>query len=79
MAFYDADAIPEWKGDLFIGALAGAHLVRLELDGEAVVHEEQLLADLGRRIRDVEVGPDGALYLLTDRSNGEILRLAPAD
>jgi glucose/arabinose dehydrogenase len=79
LAFYDADAIPEWKGDLFIGALAGAHLVRLELDGEAVVHEEQLLADLGRRIRDVEVGPDGALYLLTDRSNGEILRLAPAD
>lgn len=74
MAFYTADAIPEWKGNLFVGGLAIPKLVRLELDGDKVVHEEALLEDLGSRIRDVRQGPDGALYLL-DESEGEILRL----
>jgi glucose/arabinose dehydrogenase len=74
MAFYTADLIPEWKGSLFVGALAGKHLARLTLDGERVVGEERLLVDRGR-IRDVRVGPDGAVYVLTDESPGELLML----
>ena len=53
-------------------------LVRLTLDGNKVVKEERLLPNLHERIRDVRQGPDGALYLLTDNSNGRILRLTPA-
>jgi glucose/arabinose dehydrogenase len=78
MAFYTANLIPKWKGSLFVGALAGKILVRLSLDGEKVTGEERLLENLGERIRDVRQGPDGALYLLTDASNGRILRIAPA-
>lgn len=76
MAFYTADAIPGWKGSLFNGGLASKELVRLELDGTRVTHEERLFRSLGKRIRDVRQGPDGALYLLTDESRGEILRVA---
>lgn len=79
MAFYFGDAIPEWRGDLFVGALAGARLVRLDFEDGRVVGEEHLLADLGKRIRDVRAGPDGALYLLTDEDDGEILRITRAD
>lgn len=78
MDFYTADAIPGWKGSLFNGALAGEMLVRLEVDGKRITHEERLFHDLGKRIRAVKQGPDGALYLLTDESSGEILRVAPA-
>ena len=78
MAFYTADAIPGWKGSLFNGALVDQALVRLELDGKRVTHEERLFHDLGKRIREVKQGPDGALYLLTDEGSGEILRVAPA-
>ncbi|HXF53754.1 MAG TPA: PQQ-dependent sugar dehydrogenase [Hyphomicrobiaceae bacterium] len=77
MAFYTGDLAPAWKGNLFVGALAGRHLARLVLDGEQVVGEERLLANLGERIRDVRQGPDGALYVLTDSSNGRVLRLLP--
>jgi glucose/arabinose dehydrogenase len=76
MAFYSGDAFPSWKGNLFVGALRGQLLVRLELDGERVKHEERLLTELGKRIRDVRQGPDGKLYLL-DESDGRILRLDP--
>lgn len=80
MAFYTGDGFPEWKGDLFLGALATSELIRLELDGDEVVGEERLLADRGQRIRDVRQGPDGALYLLVDdASDGQLLRLAPND
>ncbi len=79
MTFYTGDAFPEWQGDLFVGGLASTALVRLELDGDSVVHEERILNDAGRRIRDVVQGPDGALYLLTDQGNGEILRISPGD
>jgi glucose/arabinose dehydrogenase len=79
LAFYMGDAFPRWRGNLFLGALSGRALVRLELDGDRVVHEERLLADLGARIRDVRSGPDGLLYLLTDHPNGKLLRLEPAD
>jgi glucose/arabinose dehydrogenase len=79
MAFYTGEVFPQWRGNLFIGAMAGQRLIRLELDGDRIVHEEGLLADLGERIRDVRMGPDGYLYLLTDdAANGRLLRLEPA-
>jgi glucose/arabinose dehydrogenase len=78
MAFYTGDLFPAWKGNLFIGALAGQMLVRLELDGDKVTKEERLLTNLGERIRDVRQGPDGALYLATDSASGRILRVTPA-
>ena len=68
---------PEWKGNLFTGALAGEHLERLVLEGDKVVAHEKLLSDLGERIRDVRQGPDGALWLLTDSPNGRVLRVTP--
>jgi glucose/arabinose dehydrogenase len=77
MTFVDA-RIPVWQGNVLIGSLAFDQLVRLELDGEKVVHEERLLKkELGERIRDVEQGPDGAIYLLTDENDGKLLRLMP--
>jgi glucose/arabinose dehydrogenase len=78
MAFYTSDLFGTWKGNLFVGALAGQMLVRLELDGESVAKEERLLAGLRERIRDVRQGPDGALWLATDSGNGRILRVTPA-
>ena len=77
MTFYDADMFPAWKGNLLIGGLRAGAIVRLELDGEKVVGEERLLRRLGNRIRDVAVGPDGAVYAL-DESDGRILRITPA-
>lgn len=77
MAFYQGAAFPPWEGDLFVGALAGRHLRRVELDGERVVGQEELLSGTLGRIRDVEVGPDGLLYLLTDADNGGVFRLEP--
>ena len=75
MTFYTATAVPQWRGNLFVAALAGRALWRLVLDGNAVVAQERLLADLNQRMRDVKVGPDGALYLLTDF--GQLLRYGP--
>lgn len=77
MAFYDADLFPAWKDSLFVSAMKPGHLVRLTLDGYRVVGEERLLENLGARIRDVNVGPDGALYLLTDEDDGKVLKLVP--
>ncbi len=77
LAFYDGDLFPEWKGNALVGALAGAQLQRLILDGDNVVAAEKLLEDQGKRIRDVRQGPDGALWLLTD-DTGEVLRVTPA-
>jgi glucose/arabinose dehydrogenase len=77
MAFYTGDLFPAWRGNLFVGALAGALLVRLELDGDTVGKEERLLRELDERIRDVRQGPDGALWLLTDAPDGRILRVTP--
>ena len=74
-AFYTGDLVPEWRGNLFVGALAGQALHRLVLDGERVVGEERLLLELGERIRCVRQGPDGALWLLTDRTDGRVLRV----
>ncbi len=78
MAFYTGDLFPQWKGNLFNGALKYMLLSRLELKGDKVVKEERLLRGLDQRIRDVRQGPDGALYLLTDETDGQILRVTPA-
>ncbi|SFO99230.1 PQQ-dependent sugar dehydrogenase [Pseudomonas borbori] len=75
MAFYDGERLTAWQGNLFVGALAGQALIRLELRGDQVVHEERLLEQLDARIRDVRQGPDGYLYVLTDEGNGQLLRL----
>ncbi|WP_437884206.1 PQQ-dependent sugar dehydrogenase [Pseudomonas sp. LRF_L74] len=75
MAFYSAERFPAWQHSLFIGALADRSLIRLTLDGDKVVGEERLLTDEGWRIRDVRQGPDGYLYVLTDESDGKLLRL----
>jgi aldose sugar dehydrogenase len=74
-AFYTSTAIPAWTGSLFAGALAGQHLARLVLKGDTVVGEERLLSDRRERIRDVRAGPDGAIYVLTDDTDGKILRV----
>jgi glucose/arabinose dehydrogenase len=79
MMFYQGDAFPDWQGDLFVGGLASTALVRLELDGDAVTSEERLLESLGLRIRDVAEGPDGAIYVVTDEDDGEVLRISPAE
>ena len=79
MAFYTGDAFAAWKGNLFVGALSHRHLLRLELSGQSVVQEERLLESLGLRIRDVRVGPEGSLWLLTDHDPGQVLRLDPVD
>lgn len=77
MAFLTSERYPGWKGSLFIGALRGAQLVRLELDGTRVVRRESLLVNLNERIRDVRQGPDGWLYVLTDSEDGRVLRVRP--
>lgn len=77
MEFYTGAAIPEWKGNIFVGGLASTRLVRLVMKDGRVAGEEHLLADRGSRIRDVRQGPDGFLYVVTDDSNGELLRIAP--
>ena len=77
MAFYAGDKFPRWRGNLFVGALRERMLVRLELDGAKVVKEERLLRNALGRIRDVRVGPDGFVYVLTDSSDGVLARLEP--
>lgn len=79
MAFLTSERYgPDWRGNLFVGALRAEFLVRLELEGGRVLREHRLLAGMGERIRDVRQGPDGLLYLLTDSPRGRLLRLRPA-
>ncbi len=73
--FYSGDLIPEWKGNLFAGALKDQLLSRLEIRDGKVIHEEQILEGEYGRIRDVRSFPDGALWLLTDDSEGKLLRV----
>jgi glucose/arabinose dehydrogenase len=77
ISFYDGTRFPEWRGDLFVSALAGKSLIRLVLKDGRVEYEERLLTELNARIRGVAQGPDGALYVLTDGNAGKILRLVP--
>jgi aldose sugar dehydrogenase len=75
MAFYTGDHFPNWRGNVFNGALVGRHIRRVVLDGNEVVHQEELLADYGERIRDVRDGPDGFIYFITDSPDGVLARL----
>ena len=77
LTVYRGGRFPRWDGNLFAGALRAQLLVRLELDGDRVVHEERLLTDFGNRIRDVRTGPDGLIYLLLDENDADIWRLEP--
>ncbi len=77
MAFYTGDQVPAWKDSIFLGALRGMSLVRLSMRDGKVVGEERLLSDRGERVRDVRVGQDGAVYVLTEGSDGKILRVGP--
>ena len=77
LMFYTGNRFPNWRGNLFVGALGFQLLARLELDGERVRAEERLLEDMNRRIRAVVQGPDGFIYLLTDESDGRIMRIEP--
>jgi len=74
MMFYTGNLFPAWKGNLFVGAMAGQHLVRLVLDGDKVVSQEKLLADRSWRIREVKQAPDGSIYLF---AGNRLVRLAP--
>lgn len=75
MTFYTGTLIPEWKNNLFVAALRGTHIVRLVITDNKVVGEERLLADQNQRFRRVVQGPDGALYAITDESQGRIYRI----
>lgn len=78
MIFYTGDGFPDWKGSVLIGSLTPGLLVRLTLKDRKVTGEERYLANLKERIRDVQQGPDGLIYLVTDNTNGRILRVRPA-
>ena len=78
MTFYTAEAIPGWQGSILVGSLTPGALVRLVLQDGKVTREERYLGDLGERIRDVQQGPDGFVYVVTDRKDGRVLRVRPA-
>ncbi|SNY76703.1 PQQ-dependent sugar dehydrogenase [Enterobacter sp. CC120223-11] len=78
MAFYNADKFPQWQHKLFIGALKDQEVIVLNVDGNKVTESERILGDRKQRIRDVRIGPDGYLYVLTDESDGELLKVSPA-
>jgi aldose sugar dehydrogenase len=80
LLFYTGDRFPQWKGNAFVGGLKSQQLVRLEFKGNEVAHEESLLRGVvNQRVRDVEQGPDGFIYLLTDEDKGRLLRIETAD
>ncbi|MCK8516019.1 PQQ-dependent sugar dehydrogenase [Methylonatrum kenyense] len=78
LAVYRGETFPQWNGDLLVPGLVSRAVHRLRVDGDRVSEEERLFTSLDRRIRAIEVGPDGVLYLLTDHSNGELLRIVPS-
>ncbi|MFY9347901.1 MAG: PQQ-dependent sugar dehydrogenase, partial [Orrella sp.] len=69
---------PEWRGNFLVGSLKFQHLVRLVLDGNQVISQSVELPKLGQRVRDVRQGPDGLIYILTDRTDGQLIRLQPS-
>jgi glucose/arabinose dehydrogenase len=87
LVWYNANLFPEWKGSLLVGMLRGNSLERLKIVDNKVVNEEPLLTEVHMRIRDVRVGPDGAVYVLTDgglssitdntQANSKLLKLTP--
>ena len=77
LAYYAADAFSEWQGNLFVGTLVNQDVRRLTLHNDKVIDEEIMFTEIGQRIRDVRVGPDGFLYLLTDSAQGQVVRVRP--
>ncbi len=77
MAIYSGRLWPEWQGDLFVGALRSELISRLDRDGTRITGEERLFEDVFGRVRDVREGPDGALWFLTDESDGALYRMSP--
>ena len=75
LAFYTGNLFRQWKNSVFVGALRGMFLDRLTLSGDRVVGEEPLLVDQHARIRDVRIGPEGAVYVLSD--DGKLFKLTP--
>ena len=75
MAFYNSDRFKPWQHSVFIGSLVDKNVIRLQLDGDKVIHEERLLGELNSRIRDVRQGPDGYLYVLTDEDSAGLYRV----
>ena len=75
LMIYTGSMFPKWKGNIFVGGLVGKRLVRLQMNGERVAAEEGLLSNRCQRIRDVRQGPEGAIYLLTDQDDGQVLRI----
>jgi glucose/arabinose dehydrogenase len=78
--FYTGDKFPQWKNNLFLGSLAQQRFIRFEVDGDNIVHEEEIFRNLGR-IRDIVTGPDGYLYIALEQignASGRIVRLVPA-
>ncbi len=78
MAFYNASTFPQWQHKLFIGALKDKDVIVMSVDGDKVTEDGRILGNRNQRIRDVRVGPDGYLYVLTDESDGELLKVSPA-
>ena len=76
LMIYDGTAFPQWRGDAFLGALSGQALIRVDLDGTSAAKGDQW--SMGARIREVEQGPDGAIWVLEDGDGGRLLRLDPA-
>jgi aldose sugar dehydrogenase len=77
MIVYRGALFPQWQGSIFVGGLAGMKLVRLQMEGERVAGEEWLLQERNLRIRDVQQGPDGAIYVIADGPNSPLLRIVP--
>ena len=77
MAFYNNGTFPQWQKKLFIGALKDQSVIVMSVDGNKVTEDGRILAERKQRIRDVRVGPDGYLYVLTDESDGELLKVSP--
>jgi aldose sugar dehydrogenase len=78
MTLYRGEQFPEWDGNLFVTALVARDVRRIRLDGRQVIGEEKLFSEIGERLRDIKAGPDGALYVLTDKPQGRVLRIFAA-
>lgn len=78
MTLYSGAMFPGWNGNLLVAGLREKHIARLVIQNDRVVGEERLLTDLGERVRDVAVGPDGAVWAITDETDGKLVRLAAA-
>lgn len=78
MTEYQGDVFPQWKGNLFVAALAERSVRRLILKDGKVIEQKIILDELDQRIRDIRTGPDGYLYVLTDSDQGSVLKLLPA-